>query len=539
MRRVLGAARLSHDTDESTSIERQGEGIEGTTRARGDVLVHIAEDTDVSGAVSPFDRDGLGPWLAEPLVGQWDVLMVAKLDRISRSLIDFANLLTWCQDNGKTLVSVGDSLDFSTPTGQFIGKILILFAEWERETMRSRRADSARKARREGRYDGRTIPFGYRVGDDKRYVQDDVYGPIAKEMAADRLDGRTFSWISRKLNERGTPPRGGAPKWRADKVQKILLNPSLNGIITKTREAKQANGKPKHNGELDILRGEDGKPLRFTDDPILNDDEWRRLQAVMQVRPTGQHARGFRLTRVAFCDCGQPLYGNRRPGGRQSYYRCATGATDHMKWCGARTISSADLEADVESKFLRRWGNRELYRMNPRPGEDHRSELEAVERRIAEIEHEYTTGVWPAASAARMLAAQEAERERLAALPVIPASEDWEPSGITVARHWATLDNDDDRGLLLRKMGVRAVARRDEQGEIHAVVSLGDPEGFEQASGLLLPHTAEDHKAWYDIAGMWFRRESDGTLTEVKSLSPAHAAAVGMVRDYLRIQAEA
>ncbi len=77
-RRVLGAARLSHDTDESTSIERQTQGIEYTCKAKGDTLVHVTVDTDVSGAVSPFERDGLGPWLSEPLVSQWDVIMVAQ-----------------------------------------------------------------------------------------------------------------------------------------------------------------------------------------------------------------------------------------------------------------------------------------------------------------------------------------------------------------------------------------------------------------------------------------------------------------------------
>lgn len=54
--RILGGARLSHDTDESTSIARQREQIDLNCKARGDTLVHIAEDTDVSGAVAPADR---------------------------------------------------------------------------------------------------------------------------------------------------------------------------------------------------------------------------------------------------------------------------------------------------------------------------------------------------------------------------------------------------------------------------------------------------------------------------------------------------
>src|SRR5579859_5316793 len=138
--RILGAARLSHDTDESTSIARQREQIELTTRARGDTLVHITEDTDVSGAVAPDRRPELGPWLTDPsLVGQWDVLMVAKLDRLTRSSQDFARLVEWCQDHGKTLVSISESIDLGTAAGRLAVDIFVRFAQYERERMSERR----------------------------------------------------------------------------------------------------------------------------------------------------------------------------------------------------------------------------------------------------------------------------------------------------------------------------------------------------------------------------------------------------------------
>ena len=292
--------------------------------------------------------------------------------------------------------------------------------------MGERRADAARKARREGRYDGRTLYFGYAVDEHNRYVRDPEYGPIAAEMAADRIAGHSLSWIARKLTERGIQPRGGAPRWKADKVQKILLNPSLNGQIT-------SDGR--------VLRGEDGKPLRFTDDPIVSDEDWLRLAEAMKVRPQGQRAGGFMLTRVAYCECGQPLYGNRRPQGRQGYYRCSTGATDHKTWCGARTIPSAELELEVAAKVLRVWGERELYRRTVKPAKDYRAELEAVTKQITDVEFEFKAGIWPAASAGRMLASLEAERERLAALPVEPAKDEWEagrdyrPAALGHTRH--------------------------------------------------------------------------------------------------------
>ena len=65
MGRVLGVRRLSHDTDASTSIERQGESIDHWAKTHGHTVVAMTQDTDVSGSVAPQDRDDLGPWLTD------------------------------------------------------------------------------------------------------------------------------------------------------------------------------------------------------------------------------------------------------------------------------------------------------------------------------------------------------------------------------------------------------------------------------------------------------------------------------------------
>jgi DNA invertase Pin-like site-specific DNA recombinase len=162
--RILGATRLSHGTDESTSVERQREQIQHTAKVRGDDVVFISEDVDVSGAVSPFSRPDLGPWLTDPAkVAQWDTLVVAKMDRLSRSLIDFAGLLKWCQAHGKVIVSVSESLDFGTAVGRLMAQILMMFAEFERERMSERRADAAVKIRSNGHYGGGSTAYGYRT----------------------------------------------------------------------------------------------------------------------------------------------------------------------------------------------------------------------------------------------------------------------------------------------------------------------------------------------------------------------------------------
>lgn len=288
--RILGAARLSHSTDESTSIERQREVIELTVGERGDQLVAITEDADVSGAVSPFLRGELGPWLAEPArLGQWD----------GRG--DLNDLVKWCQANGKTLVLVSESIDLGTASGRRFAKFLGLFAEFERERIGERRADHARKARSLARWDGRVVPPGYRpvkVDSHHELEPDPVLAGVIREIAALIIGGRSARQVAVSLRERGGPSaRGG--RWDVGTILPILRNPSLRGYVM-------------HAGEP--VRGEDGMPVQRT--PILDDQTWHQLQARLDANGSpgsGVRAGAALLLGVIHCaECGHRLYISRR-----------------------------------------------------------------------------------------------------------------------------------------------------------------------------------------------------------------------------------
>jgi site-specific DNA recombinase len=164
---VLGAARLSKDADESTSIERQSSGISGSAKLRSTTtgddyqVVQISEDSDVSGAVSPFDRAGLGPYLREPLFSTWTVLVVFRLDRLTRSIADFEAIWKFLETNGKTLVSVTEQIDFGTTAGRLMARQLVIFAEYKQEVIRAHVKNAYDAAQKAGKYPGLQFPFGY------------------------------------------------------------------------------------------------------------------------------------------------------------------------------------------------------------------------------------------------------------------------------------------------------------------------------------------------------------------------------------------
>src|SRR6516225_856999 len=114
--RLLAAIRLSVETDATTSPERQRKDIEGYAARHGHTVVAWPTDLSVSGAVPPRQRPQLGPWLDRP--DDWDALIVARLDRLSRSLLDFAALQSDLEAKGKEIVCLDPVLDFTTPQGK-------------------------------------------------------------------------------------------------------------------------------------------------------------------------------------------------------------------------------------------------------------------------------------------------------------------------------------------------------------------------------------------------------------------------------------
>jgi hypothetical protein len=127
-----------------------------------------------------------------------------------------------------------------------------------------------------------------------------------------------------------------------------------------------------------------------------------------------------------------------------------------------------------------------------------------------------------------MIAKLETELERLESLPVEDAGEEWTPAGVTARDHYQSLDAD-GRNHLLEKWGVRVTARKDGKN-LEVAVSLGDPVGFEHASGLILRHEPEDHIPTYLVNGVFWCRLEDGTMEQWRE--PGKADALGMVRQW-------
>jgi len=161
---------------EFNSLHAQREACEAyiaSQRSEGWVLVRDQyDDGGVSGGT--LERPGLKRLMADIEDGLVDVIVVYKIDRLSRSLADFAKLVEVFDRNAVTFVSVTQSFNTTTSMGRLTLNILLSFAQFEREVTAERIRDKVAASRKKGMWMGGVPPFGYRVENRKLLVDEDA-----------------------------------------------------------------------------------------------------------------------------------------------------------------------------------------------------------------------------------------------------------------------------------------------------------------------------------------------------------------------------
>jgi len=160
---------------EFNSLDAQREACESyvaSQKAEGWVLVPTHyDDGGFSGGT--LERPGLKRLLADIEGGLVDVVVVYKIDRLSRSLMDFSKLVEVFDRNDVTFVSITQSFNTTTSMGRLTLNILLSFAQFEREVIGERVRDKVAASRRKGIWMGGPVPFGYRCVDRKLLVVED------------------------------------------------------------------------------------------------------------------------------------------------------------------------------------------------------------------------------------------------------------------------------------------------------------------------------------------------------------------------------
>lgn len=219
--KTIGYVRVSTDkqADRGVSLEAQAEKI------RAMAVVHSAElqDIIVDGGESAksLNRPGMARLLALVDAREVQVVIIAKLDRLTRSVKDLCTLLERFERRGVALVSVAESLDTGSAAGRLVLNIMTAVSQWEREAIGERTRDAMSHKRSNGERVG-NIQFGYRLGADGKHLEPDpAEQAVLGEIRNLRRNGHTLRGIAAALNHRALRTRRGSA-WRLEHVARIV-----------------------------------------------------------------------------------------------------------------------------------------------------------------------------------------------------------------------------------------------------------------------------------------------------------------------------
>jgi len=475
---------------EFTSLDAQRESCEAYVRSRKEQGWELVADRYDDGGYSgkDTDRPAFQRLLADVAAGKIDVVVVYKVDRLSRSLLDFAHVMSAFEAASCAFVAITQNFSTADAMGRLTLHILMSFAEFEREMIAERTRDKIRAARRKGKWTGGTVPFGYLVRD-RRLVVDEVDAPIVRDIFDAYLTLQSALAVARVLTERGClrRTRTGMRPWTKIDVLRILANPVYSGYIP--------HGDDLHEGEHAALID---RPIFAQVRALLAD---RSTQSAPVVRNPEYVLRG--LVRCARCGAAMTPASTRKGGVEYRYYRCTTRDKQGKAACGAPQIAAGRLEEQVvgllgdavarrklAAKVTDRAGKRlgqlraQLERDLAAVGRDlqaHRAEVDRLTQAIGDAE--------PGAAAAltrrleertEVLATAEARRAELERR--LRGAEHASIEAGWVARHLADLKQlwkvltPTNQGRLLRAVIARVDVDRDQELARVTLRSPGDPE---------------------------------------------------------------
>lgn len=221
-------ARQSVDKKESISIETQINFCKKIIEDGEPYKVYI--DKGYSG--SNTHRPGFEKMINDFESGLCTKLIVYKVDRISRSILDFADIVGILDKYKVKFASATETFDTSTPIGRAMLHIIMVFAQLERETIQNRITDNYYARAKKGYYMGGPAPYGFKkvaaVADGHKtsmYAPDEIQLPNLLKMFELYLSNMSLGDISRYLNENGIPAAKGG-NWESSKISRLLNNPA-------------------------------------------------------------------------------------------------------------------------------------------------------------------------------------------------------------------------------------------------------------------------------------------------------------------------
>jgi site-specific DNA recombinase len=347
---------------EFNTLNAQRESAEAFIKSQAhDGWTCLAEHYDDGGFTGGnMERPALQRLLADIEADKIDCVVVYKIDRLSRSLLDFARMMDTFERHHVAFVSTTQQFNSATSMGRLVLNMLLSFAQFEREIISERTRDKIAATRRKGKWTGGHPLLGYDVDDRRKLVVNEDEAARIRDIFALYLEREALlpvvqelarrGWTNKRWTTRKGRQRGGRP------FTKTTLHQLLSNVVYV--------GKVRYKSEV-----HDGEHAA-----IVDADTWHKVQAVLE--HNGRRSRvAVRtqfdallkgLLRCAPCGSAMTPAHTRRGVRRYQYYTCVSAQQRGWHTCPSKSVPAGEIERFVVEQVRNAAKND-----RPSPRDDH------------------------------------------------------------------------------------------------------------------------------------------------------------------------
>ena len=346
--------RVSSDhglDQEFSSLDNQREAAEAYIKSQAHEGWRCQPERYDDGGFSggSLDRPGLQRLLADVRDRRFDIIVVYKVDRLTRSLADFAKLVELFDAHGISFVSVTQAFNTTTSMGRLTLNVLLSFAQFEREVTGERIRDKIAASKKKGLWMGGVVPLGYRV-ESRKLVIEPQEAELVRSIFERYLDVGSVPALQRALRADGIVSR----RRTLSSGREIGGTPFTNGPLSHLLRNRVYLGEITHRGISHLGEHQ----------PIISSKLFDDVQAKLAANQLGQRGPCSRsealLLRKLFDDRGNrmtPVVGRKGPVRYRYYASHATTQGRHGDAGSVPRVPAHDIETKVVAELRRALGD--------------------------------------------------------------------------------------------------------------------------------------------------------------------------------------
>ena len=341
---------------EFNSLHAQREACENYTRSQASqgwqVLPELYDDGGFTGG--NIERPALKRLMEDIQSGKVDCVLVYKVDRLSRSLIDFSRLMEVFQEHNVSFVSVTQQFSTASSGGRLFLNMLLSFAQYERELISERTRDKMQMARKRGKWTGGHQVLGYDLDSQTRkLVVNPEEAAVVRELFALYLQQGSLLKVAHIASERGWTNKSWVKRNGVLRVGPAFDKTGLHRLLTNPLYI----GKTHADGELF-----EGEHEAIVDELLFNQvQEILERNSPNQLRPTAPASALLKgLIRCAPCNAAMVASSSRKGTRAYRYYVCTNAQKNGRAACPHPYLPAQPVEDAVLEQVRGRFGSSRL-----------------------------------------------------------------------------------------------------------------------------------------------------------------------------------